>query len=362
MANNSIVSMENSPPVKIAAIIIIFAGAIYAKSIISPFLLALFISIICAQPISWLERKRIARWLAIIIVIMVLIMLFSGFTILIGRTLSSFSGNLSKYESTLTTLSNSFIQYLNDKGLAVPKDQLSNLIQPAKILEYTADALNGMFNMVGNTFLIFLIILFMLLEFGSFSVKGKAILTGSDKSNAYLSTIIRNLRHYLGIKTLLNLSIGIIVYIVLLIIGVDYPLLWALISCLMNYIPNIGSIIAGIPTVLFALVQLGLGGAIWTLISFLLIHNVIGTFIEPRIMGKGLSLSTLVVFLSLLFWGFIFGMVGMFLSVPLTMAIKIILEQNENTRWISILLGTPADAKIYLEHKKLLEKQQQNLK
>ena len=119
----------------------------------------------------------------------------------------------------------------------------------------------------------------------------------------------------------------------------------------MNYIPNIGSIIASIPTVLFALVQLGLGGALWTLGAFMIIHNVLGNFIEPKIMGKGLGLSTLVVFLSLLFWGFILGPIGMFLAVPFTLTIKIILEQNEKTRWLAILLGTPAEAKIYPEKK-----------
>jgi predicted PurR-regulated permease PerM len=123
----------------------------------------------------------------------------------------------------------------------------------------------------------------------------------------------------------------------------------------MNYIPNIGSIIAGVPAVLFALVQLGLGGAIWTLASFMVVNNVLGNIIEPRIMGKGLGLSTLVVFLSLLFWGFIFGTVGMFLSVPFTMTIKIILEQNEKTKWIAILLGTPAEAEAYLAQDKQIE-------
>jgi len=132
----------------------------------------------------------------------------------------------------------------------------------------------------------------------------------------------------------------------LMIIGVDYPLLWALIASLMSYIPNIGSILAAIPAVLFALVQLGLGGALWTLGSFLLVNNVLGNFVEPRVMGKGLSLSTLVVFLSLLFWGFVLGTVGMFLSVPITMAFKIILEHNEKTRWLAILLGTPAETNI----------------
>jgi predicted PurR-regulated permease PerM len=267
--------MEGSPLVKIAALIIIAAGVIYAKSIITPILLALFISIICAQPITWLEKKRIPRWLALIIVIFGLIILFSGFTYLIGGTVSSFSGNLSQYESTLTTINNSFIQFLNEEGIKIPKNQFLTLVQPAKILEFTASALNTVFNMVGTTFLIFLIILFILLEFGSFSVKAKAIQIESDKSISYYSTILQNIRHYLGIKTLLCLSVGILVYLALLIIGVDYPLLWALIAALMNYIPNIGSIIATIPTVLFALIQLGLGGALWTMVTTMVIHNVL---------------------------------------------------------------------------------------
>jgi predicted PurR-regulated permease PerM len=355
-------SKEGYPLVNIAALIIIFAGVIYAKSIITPFLLALFISIICAQPISWLEKNRIPRWLALIIVILGLIVLFFGFSFLIGGTLSSFSGNLSKYESTLTTLSNSFIQYLNDQGLRISQDQISNLFQPAKILEYTASALNTLFNMMGSTFVIFLIILFILMEFGSFSVKAKAIQSESGKSISYFSTILRNIRHYLGIKTLLCLSIGILIYFALLIIGVDYPLLWALIGGVMNYIPNIGSIISSIPTVLFALIQLGLGGALWTLGSTMLIHNILGNFLEPRIMGRGLGLSTLVVFLSLLFWGFILGLVGMFLSVPFTMTIKIILEQNEKTKWLAILLGTPAEAKTYLQNRELIEEERTRIR
>jgi predicted PurR-regulated permease PerM len=296
------------------------------------------------------------RWLALIIVIFGLIFLFSGFAFLIGDTVSSFSGNLSQYESKLTGISDSFIQFLNDKGIKIPQDQIFNLVQPAKILEFTAGALNKLINMMGNTFLIFLIILFTLMEIGSFSVKAKAILIGSDKSISYFSTILQNIRHYLGIKTLICLLTGILIYMALLIIGVDYPLLWALIAGLMNYIPNIGSIIAAVPAVLFALIQLGLGGAVWTLGSFMLVNNVLGNFVEPRIMGKGLGLSTLVVFLSLIFWGFIFGTVGMFLSVPFTMTIKIILEQNEKTKWLAIILGTPDEAKTYLQQEEQVEK------
>ena len=355
MTLRKIESTGSSPLVNIAALIIIIAGLIYAKTIITPFLLALFISIVCEQPISWLEKRRLPRWLALIIVLFGMIFLFTGFAFLIGETVSSFSGNLSKYESMLTDLSNSFIQFLNEKGYKIHQDQIFSLVQPAKILEFTAGALNKLISMMGNTFLIFLIVLFTLTEFSSFPIKAKAVLRGSDKSVSYFSTILQNIRHYLGIKTLICLLTGILVYIALLIIGVDYPLLWALIAALMNYIPNIGSIIAAVPAVLFALIQLGLGGAIWTLASFMVVNNVLGNFIEPRIMGKGLGLSTLVVFLSLLFWGFIFGTVGMFLSVPFTMTIKIILEQNEKTKWIALLLGTPSEAETYLAQNKQIE-------
>ena len=245
----------------------------------------------------------------------------------------------------------SVVLFLNQNGVKMSADQLSGIIQPAKILQITANAVNGFLNVMGKTFLVFLIVIFILTEFGGFVVKSKAIIFGSGKSISYFSTIAANIRQYLWIKTIVALAVGTLIYFALLIIGIEYALLWALIAALMNYIPNIGSIIASIPAVLFALVQSGTGGAIWTLVSFMVIYNVVGNFVEPKIMGKGLGLSTLVVFLSLLFWGLIFGTVGMVLSVPITMAIKIILEQNEKTRWISLILGTTGEAEVYLAEK-----------
>jgi predicted PurR-regulated permease PerM len=347
----SIRSIEGSPLLKLAALVIIFAGVIYAKVIITPILLALFISIICIQPISWLEKKRIPKWIAIIIVILGLILIFFGFTSLIGGTLSFFLSNVSKYESAITAISVTTIQFLNENGFSIPEDQITKLIQPEKIQEFTSHGVKLLINLLGNSFLITLIVLFILMEFGSFLIKAKAITNKSYQSILYFSTILRNIRHYLAIKTMICLATGICIYISLLIIGVDYPLLWALLAGLMNYIPNIGSVIAIIPTFFFALIQLGPGGALWTFASFLVIHNVLGNFIEPKLMGKGLDLSALVVVLSLIFWGFILGPVGMFLATPFTLTIKIIMEQNEKTRWLAILLGTPAEAKNYLQNK-----------
>jgi predicted PurR-regulated permease PerM len=160
-----------------------------------------------------------------------------------------------------------------------------------------------------------------------------------------LDRIAKSVRQYLWIQTLLSLLTGVLVSISLAIIGVDYPVLWGIVAFLLNYIPNIGSIIAAIPTILFALIQLGPGAAFWTAIIYLAINMVVGNIIQPKVMGKGLGLSTLVVFLSLLVWGFIFGTIGMFLSVPLSMSIKIILEQNQNTKWLAVMMGTEEEAK-----------------
>jgi AI-2 transport protein TqsA len=126
--------------------------------------------------------------------------------------------------------------------------------------------------------------------------------------------------------------------------GVDYPGMWGVFAFLFNYIPNIGSIIAAVPAVLLALVQLGPGAAAFVGLGFLIVNTVVGSVIEPKIMGQGIGLSALVVFLSLAFWGWVLGPVGMLLSVPLTMAAKIALGGRASTQWLSVLLGSNKDA------------------
>lgn len=347
--NKNLPEGQSLTVLKIAAFIIIIAGIISAKSIIAPFLMALFISIICAQPIFWLEKKKVPKGLAMLIVVIGILAIFFGFGYLIGGAISSFSSNAPNYELSLKTIIDRFINFLNSYGIMVTKDQFPNLSDPARILDFTVKAINELVNMMGNTFLVFLTILFMLMELSSISDKIRTVFTGPAESFSYLEKIIYSIRRYLGIKTIFSVVHIILLYIALSIIGVDYAILWALIAGIMSYIPNIGSIIAAIPALLFALIQLGMGGAIWTLLTYVAMNNILGNFLEPKIMGKGLSLSTLVVFMSLIFWGFVLGTVGMFLSVPLTITIKIILEQNEKTRWIAILLGTPKDAKTNLE-------------
>lgn len=333
----------------IASFIIIITGVIYAQSIVNSFLMAIFLGIIVLRPIRWLQSKKVPQNISILLVFIFIVALFFGLGQLISTSLSSFSKDLPKYQQSLNEINGNFVNYMNDKGINISSKRLLKVFDPSKVMSITTGLLGELGGLMGKTITIFVLMLFLLFEKHSLGLKAKAIAKSTNVTLSYLRTIGNNIRHYLSIKTMTSLLTGILIWIFLEILGLNYALLWGLIAFLLNYIPNIGSIIAAIPAVLFAMVDLHAGGVIWTIIIFAVVNIVIGSFIEPKAMGKGMGLSTFVVFAGLIFWGFILGTVGMFLSVPLTMTIKIILENNESTKWIAVLLGTEEDANSILE-------------
>lgn len=338
-------NQKKSPFIIAAAIIIVIAGLMQAQSIVIPILLSLFISIVCTQPILWLSKKKVPFSIAVILVLMGILLIFTLIGGLIGESLSDFARDAPKYEERLKNIFQDTMAQLNQMGIQMNSDQLLQVLDPKKILNFSANMLGQLGGIMSNSFLIMLITIFILLELNAFALKTRVIELKHGNSLKYLNKIGVSIRSYLSIKTMVSLLTGILITIYLYIIGVDYAILWGVIAFMLNYIPNIGSIIAAVPTMLLALVQLGFGGMIWTAVGYLAVNLIIGNIVEPKVMGKGLGLSTLVVFLSLVFWGFIFGSVGMFLSVPLTMTIKIILESDKNTGWVAVLLGTEEETK-----------------
>ncbi len=340
-----------STTLNIAAILVIIAAVMAAKSIVTPLLMALFFSIILAQPIFWLQKHKVPQGLAIVLVFGGILLLFFGFGGIIGDSLSTFSKDAPIYGKKLNVIGVSFVDYLNNKGFKISQEQLTNLLDPSKVMSFTAGALSELGSVMGNMALIIFTVVFLLLELNSFNLKARAIVHGKENSLDYLNRIGKSIRHYLAIKTMVSLLTGLMIYIGLLILGIDYAILWALIAFLLNYIPNFGSILAGIPAVLFALVQAGPGEALWALVVYAAVNMSVGNIVEPKMMGQGMGLSTLVVFISLIFWGYVLGTVGMFLSVPLTMTLKIMFEQNKKLQWMAIILGTQQDAQQVLDEK-----------
>jgi predicted PurR-regulated permease PerM len=155
---------------------------------------------------------------------------------------------------------------------------------------------------------------------------------------------------YVFLKAIVSAGTGVLISLLMWALGVDFPLLWGLIAFMFNFVPNIGSVIAAVPAVLLALVQHGVGVAAGVGVGYIAINLVVGNVIEPKLMGEKLGLSTLVVFLSLVFWGWLWGPVGMLLSVPLTVIVKIALEHSDDFRWVAILLGPSDDDPPPLPH------------
>ena len=338
--------------VGVAAFIIILAGMKQAQSFLNPFLLALFITIICAQPIFWLKKKNVSSGLAVLIVIIGLLAVYTGLNWLVGSSLSLFIRDASKYSESLKEITESSGRFFSERGINIAVFGGAGSMDPAKVMEYTRTVVSHIREMVSNEITFIFLTIFLLTEIDGIRLKIMVMVKGSDANFKYWQNIGKKIRHYLSIKTMTSLATGVFVGLSLAIIGVDYAILWGLVAFLLNYIPTIGSIIAAIPGITFSLLQLGFPATFWTAGIYIFTNVAIGSVLEPRIMGKGMGLSAFTVFFGLIFWGFILGPVGMFLSVPITMTLKFILDYNPKTKWIAVMLGTRDDALHALEGEK----------
>ncbi len=322
-----------------ASFVIIVAGMRAAEPIIVPFLLAAFVAVICTSPLFWLKQKGIPTGISVLIVLLGIMMIGLIMIVLIGTSLQDFSDALPSYQAHLREEASGLFEWLKGRGITISNKAIFKHIDPGAAMGLFASILTDFGGVLTNTFLIILTVIFILLEISGFPNKLRVALGNKESSFKDFSKITDGIKRYMAIKTLTSLATGIFIAIWLAIIGVDHPALWGLVAFLLNYVPNIGSIIAAVPAVLRAFIQLGVGHVLLTALGYLVVNVVIGNVIEPRVMGRGMGLSTLVVFISLVFWGWVLGPVGMFLSVPLTMIVKIGLEHNEDTRWIAVLLG-----------------------
>ena len=326
----------------LAAVVIIAAGMKAAQDVVVPLLLAVFIATIAGPPVFWLERRRVPSILAISGVMVGIVLALVGVAALLFRSGNAFTDRLPFYQDRVTELIREGAGWLATYGVEVNSEVALSYFNPGMALELAGNLLRGLGGVMGDGFFILLTVIFILAEASSFPAKLRATLTDPERDSEHFELFAVNVNRYIAIKTSTSLATGFLVSVVLIFIGVDFPVLWGLVAFLLNYVPTIGSIIAAVPAVLLALIQLGPGPALAATGSYVAINIVMGNVIEPRFMGRGLGLSTLVVFLSLVVWGWLLGPVGMFLSVPLTMTAKIALEANPATAWIALLLG-PAD-------------------
>ncbi|MDQ6968626.1 MAG: AI-2E family transporter, partial [Mariprofundaceae bacterium] len=325
-----------------ACLIVIIAGVQAAASLLVPLLLSMFIACICLPPLRWLVAKRIPATWAVLLVTLGLILIGVLISMFVGASVADFSKNLPNYQERLQGQVLHLLSWLASMGITITNQVVLDALNPGAAMGFAGTLLASFGNALANTFFIILTVIFLMFEGLSLPHKWALIREHAPSTDA-IQTFLDSVNQYLVIKTWISLATGVVVSIWLAILGVDYPLLWGLLAFLFNYVPNIGSIIAAVPAVLLALVQLGVDAALYASLGYIAVNIIMGNVIEPRFMGRSLGLSTLIVFVSLVFWGWLLGPVGMLLSVPLTMIVKLALEANPNTQWIAVLLGPDVD-------------------
>jgi predicted PurR-regulated permease PerM len=373
--------------IALAAIVIILAGLKAAQTLIAPFLLALFFAMILTPPLRWLKQKGMPDFLAIFTLSTLVFLLGFCVVLVFSNSLTRFAERLPDYAEKVNVAYTTIDTWINDaadrlhnfgtviaplettevekieettqyanedepknitieESEIVPVEQLvrerlslSNVIQINTLFSYVQLGVNALLNVVTMGTLVIIMLVFKLIEAARMPGKVKEAFGGRDLSNEYFKKIADDTWNYMKIKTIICFLTGLSTTIGLWFLGVEYAILWGLLMFFFNYIPNIGQIIASIPPILLAFLDGGLSLGIWVAIWLIFVNSFFGLVIEPRYMGEGLGISSLVILLSLTFWGWLLGPIGMFLSAPLTMVVKIVLQNDPKTRWLAVLLS-----------------------
>ncbi|MCA9419638.1 MAG: AI-2E family transporter, partial [Nitrospira sp.] len=288
-----------------AAFVIVVAGMRAAEPILVPLIVSVFLAMISTSPVFWLRQKGIPSPLAVFGVVLGVLSVGFVFILIIGTSLDDFSKAIPRYQTRLTQEIEPMILWIQELGFQLDKGMLLKSIDPGASMRLVAKMLSGLGNILTNSFLILLTVIFILFEASSFQKKvGTAF--GDPKSTlSHVNKITNAVNNYLAIKTVVSLGTGVIVAMWVWALGIDFPVIWGLLAFLLNFIPNLGSIIAAVPPMLLGYIQFGIGRMLLVATGYVAVNLIFGNVVEPKLMGRKLGLSTLVVFLSLVFWGWV---------------------------------------------------------
>ena len=275
--------------ISLAAFVIVIFGMQSAQSIMVPFLLAVFISIIATPILLWLEKLGLPRILSFIIVTCGVIGILLLIGLIVTTSINSFLGSIPEIQKKLTFLMQSAIEWVDSFGYHIDIDTVPLGFDPNSAISAAGMFLRSLSQILSSSFLIFIMVTFMLFETVSMRAKLEYLASRNPDSLQVAEKFVQNLKRYLAIKTVASFATGVIIGGVLSFMGIKYAILWGLLAFLLNYIPTIGSIIAAIPAVLVTLVEADLGSVAWVACVFLFVNIAIGNFIEPRFLGRGLG-------------------------------------------------------------------------
>lgn len=333
-------------------IIVIFIGGVVlrlAKPVIFPFFLAVFLSFVLSPLEEFLTRLKIPRPIAIIFILIVTILFLYLLGSLIYTTGKAFAAELPRYSQKVNSLLASIQERFNLSGAEWQPFDWADQFDLNKAGGILLDSIGPFFSFISNFFLIVLFLVFILAGKGQVMPKINRAFPGERASLicGVLQNIDSQIQRYLAIKTVVSFFTGVFAFVVLMLFGLDFAILFGLLAFILNYIPNIGSFIATVFPVFIAVFQFDtLWPAFWILVILVLIQQIMGTFLEPRLMGEGLDLSPLVILFFLFFWGWLWGIPGMILAVPIAAIVKIVTSNIPGLEFIAVFMSKGKEAKL----------------
>jgi predicted PurR-regulated permease PerM len=321
----------------LAGFVVIVFGMREAAEIITPIIIAFILAILFFPLHRWMIDRHVPTWLALVIVMLVILLVLSVMVSVTVISITQFINRIPDYSDSLQGLINGALALIEMLPIDLGTSFNFEMFDVTQILNVSGGLLSGFLDALSNWFIVFLLVAFMLADFAFLPDKFEAMFKGDQQIMA-LSDLMSSIRRYLSITTSVGLIVGIANTILLVIIGVDFALLWGIVSFLMNFIPNVGIIISIIPPVILTLLEFNWQTAIVCGAGLVLINFFTENVIKPRVLEEDLDISPLFVLISLVLWTFVLGPIGTILAVPLTLiATKLLLEASDETRWLAIL-------------------------
>ena len=325
----------------VASLVLIVAGLKAMSGLLSPILLSLFIVLVTYPIMTWLQRRGVPHWLAYAIVLLIVLSVGAFFIFFFTISFEQLSDVLPEYVNQIEAQLNNLWQWLKERGVESEDIQSFQWFQPERIIQLILSLISSLLNIFSNIGLTLLIFIYMLASAPTFAKQLRRGLRNNTSLLEQFQDFAHSTTSYLAIKSWLGALTAICQIILMWIMGVQFAVLWGVLSFLFNFIPNIGFYIALIPPVLLTLLNQGLWQAVILGVGYALINNFFDIVVAPRFLSKGLDLSVLVTFLAVIIWTWIFGPIGAFMALPLTVMVKkLLLEPFPQTQLVASLLGS----------------------
>jgi predicted PurR-regulated permease PerM len=321
----------------LAATVVVLVGMRLAAPVLNPIFFAIVLALLVSPVYSWLLRRGLPTSLALVLILVLLIILFTGLFFILGASIAAFSDRLGYYVSQLNGELDNLDALLERLGLA--NVDLQEVVKPSALAEAASVVLSGIAGFLSDFFLILMIMLFLLGEGPAMMNRLRAGASTDNPQIARLTAVGESVVRQYGLRAIVNLVTGAAVTVLLFLLGVDFPILWGILTFFLSFIPYIGLVLAVTPAVVLALAEFGVTRAVLVIIGVVVINILAENLLSPMLMGRGLNISPTIVFLSFIFWAWLLGGPGAFLALPITLFVAVMFDTFPETRWLASIIG-----------------------